>query len=139
MRLTLLDCEICGLIQASQIIPARSVDRIEKPRQTSAERCLGFGSKTLFFQHFAYVAALKPRQDLEKPMQALSEHHADYLENIRSIPRDIAALNGVVTHEGKLAFEYLRNDHLHYRKMRIENHDGSKTFRRDRKGAIAGL
>lgn len=70
---------------------------------------------------------------LAKP--ALSQDHAEWLEAVRRIPCEIAAAHGVVSIDGNLAFEYRQSGELRYRKLRIVNRDGSKTFRRDRSGA----
>jgi twinkle protein len=64
----------------------------------------------------------------------LSEATADWLEETRGIPREVAATNGCVTVNGKLAFEFRKDGMLQYRKVRIETEDG-KSFARDKKGA----
>lgn len=64
---------------------------------------------------------------------------AKWLETERRIPVEVAARCGVVTINGKPAFEYRRDGRLQYRKMRIEMEDGGKSFARDRKGAEACL
>lgn len=56
-----------------------------------------------------------------------------WLEIERRIPIDVASKFGVTTLNGNLAFEFHRNGELQYLKERIAHHDGSKTFRRDRK------
>lgn len=66
----------------------------------------------------------------------LSQKHAEWLENVRAIPCELAAQNGVVTIRGCLAFEYVKGGVLQYRKMRFEKPDGEKSFGRDRSGAV---
>lgn len=56
-----------------------------------------------------------------------------WLEIERKIPIDVASKFGVTTLNGNLAFEFYRNGVLQYRKERIAQKDGSKTFRRDTK------
>lgn len=64
----------------------------------------------------------------------LTPEIASWLESERAIPAEVSAKCGVVTVNGKLAFEYRANGRLLYRKVRIETGDG-KSFARDRKGA----
>lgn len=68
----------------------------------------------------------------------LAEKHAIWLEETRGISSEIAAQAGVVTLNNWPAFEYRRNGHLQYRKMRIETEHG-KSFRRDRTGVQSCL
>lgn len=63
---------------------------------------------------------------------------AEWLEGERQIPAEIAARCGVVTVNGRPAFEYRRDGRLQYRKIRVETPDG-KSFVRDRKGVEACL
>lgn len=62
----------------------------------------------------------------------LSSTHAEWLEDTRKIPCEIAAEAGFVSRGNDLAFEYRTNDGLSFRKVRreIKNADGSagKTF-----------
>ncbi len=70
----------------------------------------------------------------------LDARTAQWLEGQRAIHPAIAALHGVVTHRGYPAFEYRDSTgELLYRKVRIHSKDGSKNFRRDRKGVDAAL
>ena len=55
-----------------------------------------------------------------------------WLERERKIPVDVAAKFGVSSVQGRLAFEFSRNGELQYRKVRIDQEDGGKSFRRDR-------
>lgn len=64
---------------------------------------------------------------------SLSIKTAEWFENVRKIPAEIAA-KYAVTIDGLPAFEYRANGRLLYRKIRIETEDG-KSFKRDRKGA----
>lgn len=64
----------------------------------------------------------------------LNQAVANWLETERKIPVEVAARCGVVTINGKPAFEYRKDGRLQYRKIRIEEEDGGKSFRRDRKG-----
>jgi twinkle protein len=68
----------------------------------------------------------------------LSQDHAIWLEDQRSIPRGIALEHGVVSSGRNLAFEFRRNGVLQYRKVRIEKPDG-KSFMRDRQNAPSCL
>jgi twinkle protein len=65
----------------------------------------------------------------------LDQKHAEWLHLERKIPLEVLAMNGVVTCRGNVAFEYVKNGILQYRKMRIVDENGEKTFQRDRSGA----
>lgn len=66
----------------------------------------------------------------------LDPRTAQWLEDERKIPVEIAAKCGVVTWNGHLAFEYRSGGLLRYRKMRVvDRSSGEKSFQRDRKGA----
>ena len=69
----------------------------------------------------------------------LDTETADWLAKDRGIPHEVSARCGVVTVNGKLAFEYRANDILRYRKIRIVAEDGGKSFMRDRKNAESCL
>lgn len=70
----------------------------------------------------------------------LDARTAQWLETQRKIHPAIAALHGVVTVKGYPTFEYRDSSgELLYRKLRIHSKDGSKTYRRDRKGVPAAL
>lgn len=56
-----------------------------------------------------------------------------WLEDKRKIPSEIAARH-VTTINGRIAFEYRLNGLLQYRKIRMVEPDGAKSFMRDRKG-----
>ena len=64
----------------------------------------------------------------------LSQEHAQWLEEARKIPSEVAARCGVVSVGDRIAFEYRRDGRLQYRKIRQANEDGTKSFVRDRKG-----
>lgn len=72
--------------------------------------------------------------DIPDANATLAEHTASWLENERSIPVEVAVRCGVVTINGRPAFEYRRDGKLQYRKVRIDQGDGEKSFSRDRKG-----
>ena len=57
----------------------------------------------------------------------LSSTHAEWLEDVRKIPSEIAAEMGFVSRGSNLAFEFRRNGELLFRKMRRETPEG-KTF-----------
>lgn len=61
---------------------------------------------------------------------------ADWLEAARKIPSEVAERCGVVTWEGHCAFEYRMSGGLLYRKIRVIDKNGEKSFRRDRKNAV---
>jgi len=65
----------------------------------------------------------------------LDESTARWLEDVRKIPVEVAAKCGVVTLNGNLTFEYRADGLLRYRKSRVVDANGEKSFRRDRKGA----
>ncbi len=69
----------------------------------------------------------------------LSIEMAEWLETERKIPSEVAERCGVVTLNGKLAFEYRMASGLLYRKMRIVEGNGAKSFQRDRKNATTCL
>lgn len=69
----------------------------------------------------------------------LDARTARWVQELRHIPVAIAAANGLVTWKGHPAFEYRSGGALLYRKARLTLKDGSKTFRRDRKGVPAAL
>lgn len=58
-----------------------------------------------------------------------------WLETDRKIPGDVAAKFGVTAINGNLAFEFFRNGQLQYRKVRLVDPEGGKSFRRDRRDA----
>ena len=66
----------------------------------------------------------------------ISTATAEWLENTRRIPVEVAARCGVVEVNGKLSFEYRTSGRLHYRKSRIDKGSGEKSFLRDRKEAV---
>lgn len=66
---------------------------------------------------------------------SLDQKHAEWLENVRKIPCEVAAANGVVSLKGHMAFEYVKNGVLLYRKARVQKPDGEKSFFRDRSGS----
>ena len=89
-------------------------------------------------------------QDLDRPL-GLDQNHADAIERWRAIDQEIAARENVVSMPREMvvcerelkeclpprliAFEYRRKGVLLYRKAVIKLPDGSRQFRRDRKGA----
>lgn len=60
---------------------------------------------------------------------------ARWLEHDRRIPVEVATRCGVVTINGYPAFEFRKDGVLQYRKVRVTDPDGGKSFRRDRKSA----
>ncbi|MEQ8823806.1 MAG: toprim domain-containing protein [Filomicrobium sp.] len=68
----------------------------------------------------------------------LYPQHAEWLEEKRKIPVEVAVANDVVTSRGNLAFEYRKNGALLYRKERYAK-GSEKSFGRDRKGAESCL
>lgn len=69
------------------------------------------------------------------PTPRPSDRALVWLETERKIPVDVAAKFGVMDLNGRLAFEFYRKGELQYRKVRIEEEGGGKSFRRDRKDA----
>lgn len=67
--------------------------------------------------------------------EGMSFELAEWLESKRAIPSEIAAECGLTTVNGRLAFEFRRSGRLCYRKIRIPNGNGEKSFARDRKDA----
>lgn len=57
----------------------------------------------------------------------LNDQHAEWLETVRKIPREIAAEIGMVSRASDLAFEFRRNGVSQFRKMRkmVRNADGT--------------
>lgn len=71
------------------------------------------------------------------PRLTLSERHAEWLEEERRIPCEIAAQAGLVSRGSHLAFSYVRHGELQFLKVRREvNEEGerSKTFHIEPKG-----
>ena len=68
-------------------------------------------------------------------MTALGYDLTDWLENERKIPVEVATRCGVTEINGNPAFEYRSNGVLHYRKVRVTQANGEKSFHRDRKGS----
>ena len=69
----------------------------------------------------------------------LDPRTAHWLETERKIPVEIAARCGVVTIDGRSAFEFRSGGLLRYRKIRVSGPNGEKSFIRDRKGAESCL
>lgn len=70
----------------------------------------------------------------------MDDRTAHWIEDERGIPVEIAAEMGLTTVQGHPAFQYRAADgELLYNKVRLVRGDGSKSFRRDRKGAPAVL
>lgn len=63
----------------------------------------------------------------------------DWLDSERAIPHEVSAKCGVVSHNGKLAFEYRLDGILRYLKIRIVTEDGGKSFMRDRKNVESSM
>ena len=62
---------------------------------------------------------------LTKP--GLSPQHAEWLENVRKIPSDLASVAGLVSKGQNVAFEYRRGGALKYTKVRMERTEDGKT------------
>lgn len=58
----------------------------------------------------------------------LSTAHAEWLEEKRKIPCEIAAKTGIVSRGSDLAFEFSKNGALQFRKIRKETTEGKKFF-----------